>query len=241
MGRKVHPSDGESRRTSMVDEAASVIRNGILELSLPPGRPISSAWLMEHLKLGRTPIREAINRLSAEGLVHVEPNQSVLVRPLDIDEINQLIEALRVAERVAGFYCDFADEGLLDDVARMQGEQRKAVRERRYLEASHWNAAFRSRIAATCRNDHLIAFHRRAINHARRLSCLVYAMEAKDAAHYRQQLKLLEDIHRGLRVAIAAKNRDKLMAVLAEHVAILGTRVAWALESAALPEMPLAS
>jgi len=59
----------ERPRLSMVDEAATVIRNRILELSLPPGRPISSVWLVKHLMLGRTPIREAINRLAAEGLV----------------------------------------------------------------------------------------------------------------------------------------------------------------------------
>ncbi len=225
----------------MVEEAATAIRNRILELSLPPGRPISSAWLVDNLKLGRTPIREAVNRLAAEGLVHVEPNQSIRVHPLDLDEINQLIEALRVAERISGFYCDFDDDGLLDDVVRMQGEQRKAAREHRYLEASYWNASFRSRIAATSRNHHLIAFHQRTTNHARRLSCLVYAMEARDAAHYRRQLKLLENIHAGLGEAIASRDRERLMNVLAEHVAILRTRLAWSLRSSGVGELPLSA
>jgi DNA-binding GntR family transcriptional regulator len=223
----------------MVDEAAAAIRNRILELSLPPGRPISSVWLVEHLNLGRTPIREAINRLAAEGLVHVEPNQSILVHPLDIEEINQLLEALHVAERVSGFYCDFADRELLDDIEHMQSEQRCAVREHRYLEASYWNAAFRSRIAASCRNRHLIAFHERTISHARRLSCLVYAMEAKDAPHYERQLKLLETIHADLCNAIAASDREKLMAVLAEHIQILRQRVARSIQLASTTELPL--
>jgi DNA-binding GntR family transcriptional regulator len=223
----------------MVDEAAATIRNKILELSLPPGRPVKNAWLVDHLKFGRTPVREALNRLASEGLIHIEPNQSILIHPLDIDEINQLLEALRVAERISGFYCDFSHPSLLDDVLAMQASQRAALRARRYLEASHWNAAFRSRVASTCRNHHLIAFHQRTINHARRLSCLVYAMEARDPLHYERQLALLDTIHGELADAIAAKDRPKLMGVLAQHVTILRGRIAWALQVTDPGEMPV--
>jgi DNA-binding GntR family transcriptional regulator len=223
---------------SMVDEAAAIIRDKILELSLPPGRPVNSAWLIDSLKLGRTPVREALNRLASEGLIHIERNQSIRIHPLDIDEINQLLEALRVAERVSGYYCDFTDESLLGDVLRMQANQRNALRERHYLEASYWNAAFRSRLSATCRNHHLIEFHQRTINHARRLSCLVYAMEAKDPLYYEGQLARLETIHAELVHAIAAKDRTRLLAVLAQHVSILRGRIARALQVADLGEMP---
>ena len=89
-----------TKQSSMVEAATETIRNKILDLTLPPGKPISMRWLADTLGLGRTPSREALNRLAAEGLVHIEANQSAMVRALDLDEINQLMEALRIAERI---------------------------------------------------------------------------------------------------------------------------------------------
>jgi DNA-binding GntR family transcriptional regulator len=228
-----------SPRVSMVDEATEAIRNRILDLSLPPGKPISSKWLVENLKLGRTPIREALNRLAAEGLIQIEANQSVLVQPLDIGEINQIMDALWVAERISASYCDLEDPRLLKDVADMQARQRQSMAAHRYLEASHWNVAFRTRIAETSRNHHLIEFYRRTINHSRRLSCMIYAMEARDPDYYKQQVKMLEDIHRSLREALTAKDRPRLIQVLAEHVGIFKSRIAWMVQRSAGPELSL--
>jgi DNA-binding GntR family transcriptional regulator len=220
----------QAKQSSMVEAATETIRNKILDLTLPPGKPISMRWLADGLGLGRTPSREALNRLAAEGLVHIEANQSAMVRALDLDEINQLMEALRIAERISALHCQFADPGLLEDVAAMQASQVAAVREHRYLEASHWNAAFRSRIAATSGNWHLIEFHRRVANQARRLSCLIYAREAKDGAYYQQQIRMLEGLHAELRDALARRDRERLIEVLEGHVAIFRRRIAWTLE-----------
>jgi DNA-binding GntR family transcriptional regulator len=223
----------QMKQSSMAEEATETIRNKILDLTLPPGEPISMRWLADTLGLGRTPSREALNRLAAEGLVHIETNQSAVVRALDLDEINQLMEALRIAERVSALHCQFTDKGLLKDVTDMQARQRAAVKEHRYLEASHWNAAFRSRIAATSGNWHLIELHRRVANQARRLSCLIYAREAKDDSYYLQQIRMLEGLHAELRDALARQSRAQLIEVLEGHVAIFRRRIAWTLEQPA--------
>jgi DNA-binding GntR family transcriptional regulator len=220
----------KKKYASRVEEATEAIRNKILDLTLPPGKPINMRWLAADLGLGRTPSREALNRLAAEGLVHIEANQSAMARALDLDEINQLMEALRIAERISALYCQFGDPGLLDDVADMQGRQRRAVQEHRYLEASYWNAAFRSRIAATSRNWHLIEFHRRVANQARRLSCMIYAKEAQDDTYYQKQIRMLEGIHADLREALTRQDRERLIEVLESHVAIFKRRIAWTLE-----------
>ena len=98
---------------SLVDAATGVIRDRILDLSLPPAKAINTKDLAQQLKLSRTPVREALNRLAAEGLIRIEANHGVFVHPLDVDEINQLMEANRVAERLSAFYCDFDDPGLI--------------------------------------------------------------------------------------------------------------------------------
>ncbi len=110
---------------SLVDAATDAIRDRIIDLSLPPSTAINTKDLALQLKLSRTPVREALNRLASEGLIRIEANHGVFVHPLDVDEINQLMEANRVAERLSGFYCNFNDPGLVADVVEMQARSRR--------------------------------------------------------------------------------------------------------------------
>jgi len=232
-------TDSPATKPSSVDEATDVIRDKILDLSLPPGKSINSQWLAKTLKLSRTPIREALNRLAAEGLIHFEANHGVFVHPLEVAEISQLIEAYRVSERIYAFYCDFSDPDLLPDVVDMQGKQLVALREHRFLDASYWNQRFRSRIAETSGNHHLFAFNHRMLNHARRLSCLIYSMEARDSEYYESQLTLLEGLHKDIRQAIESADRERLQAVFAHQVTIMQKRIADILWRRSEVEVPL--
>ena len=226
--------------TSLVDAATDAIRNKILDLSLPPGKSVNTKWLVGNLRLSRTPIREALNRLATEGLIRFENNQGVYVQPLDVTEINQLMDAYRVAERISAFHCDFSDLDLLTDVTEMQAKQREAILAHQYLEASYWNAGFRTRIAVTSRNHHLLEFYRRMINHTRRLSCFIYSMEARDAAYYRTQLKMLKGLHRDIAQAIKAADRGRLTVVLTDQVDVFRSRIAQVMERRAEREFAVA-
>lgn len=226
---------------SLVDAAASIIRDRILDLSLPPAKAINTKDLAQQLKLSRTPVREALNRLAAEGLIRIEANHGVFVHPLDVDEINQLMEANRVAERLSAYYCDFDDPGLLAEVVDMQGRQRAMLRARRFLDASFWNVGFRTRIARSSRNHHLVDFHRRVLNHTRRLSYLIYTMEARDPSHYRAQLAMLERLHRDIVQALRRRDRDRLVAVLTGQADTFRERVANVIARSGGREFPLSS
>jgi len=227
------------RFDSLVDEATARIRDRILDLSLPPGRPINSKELVETLKLSRTPIREALNRLAAEGLIRFEANQGVFVHPLDVDEINQLAEANLVAERVSAYYCDLEEAGLVDDVVRMQTTQRAALKDHHYLDASYWNAQFRTRIARSSGNHHLVEFHQRTLNHTRRLSILVYAMEARDLAYYDSQIEMLRGMHAETEDALRRHDRALLLKAATHQAGVFRARVALAISRRSAPAAAL--
>ncbi len=220
-------SPSPQAKTSLVDAATERIRDKILDLSLPPGQAINSAWLVKHLKLSRTPIREALNRLAAEGLIRFEANHGVFVHPLDVNEITQLMEVYGIAERISAHFCDFNDRGLLKEVADMQARQQQSVAAHRYLDASHWNARFRSRIAESSGNHHLIEFYRRTVNHTRRLSCLIYSMEARDPDYYAAQIRMLEGLHQDIEHAISRRDRARLVDVLTHQTEVFRGRIAW--------------
>lgn len=226
---------------SLVDGATALIRDRILDLSLPPAKAINTKDLALQLQLSRTPVREALNRLAAEGLIRIEANHGVFVHPLDVDEINQLMEANRVAERLSGFYCNFDDPGLLTDVIDMQTKQRAMLKARRFLDASFWNVGFRTRIARSSRNHHIVDFHRRVLNHTRRLSYLIYTMEARDPSHYSSQLAMLRGLHRDIEHALRRADRERLVAVLTEQAEIIRERVANVISRSGGRDFPLAT
>lgn len=98
---------------SLSEKAYKEIRRKIVTLALPPGDVIDEAALQEELGLGRTPIREALIRLSQEQLVNVVPRRGTFVTNIGIADLRQLSEvrveleglaARLAAERGAAHY-----------------------------------------------------------------------------------------------------------------------------------------
>jgi DNA-binding GntR family transcriptional regulator len=72
----------------------------IATLILPPGEFLSEQALAEAVGLGRTPIREALQRLAREGLVTILPRRGVMVAPVDAGEQLLVVEVRRELERL---------------------------------------------------------------------------------------------------------------------------------------------
>ena len=87
---------------TLTDAAVDTIRNRILDMTLVPGSRIDAPLLMKQFKLSRTPAREALNRLAAEGLVVLHANRGAYVRRLDFDDIQALFDVYFVEERMLG-------------------------------------------------------------------------------------------------------------------------------------------
>ena len=78
---------------SLLSELAySEIRKRIIFQDLESGQTIDEMSLTRELKLGRTPIREAVQRLAREGLLKVLPRKGILVSELSLDTLRQVFE-----------------------------------------------------------------------------------------------------------------------------------------------------
>ena len=77
---------------SLSEQAYKEIRRKIVTLAMPPGAVIDEAALQEELGVGRTPIREALIRLSQEQLVNVVPRRGTFVTNIGIADLQQLSE-----------------------------------------------------------------------------------------------------------------------------------------------------
>lgn len=76
------------------------LRQSILDLSLEPGSPLDEVTLSEQFDMSRTPIREALVRLVAEGLATTLPNRNTVVTTIDFARLPVYFEALRLMYRV---------------------------------------------------------------------------------------------------------------------------------------------
>jgi len=101
------------------DKAYQLIRQKIITLELPPLSAIDEQALMEELQLGRTPIREALQRLSTQDLVLLAPRRGMFVADISITDLQKIFE-LRMA--LEGFCARMAAE-------RASPEQLAAMKE----------------------------------------------------------------------------------------------------------------
>src|SRR4249920_2921182 len=85
---------------SLTDRAYAVLEEMIVTLQLPPTAVISEAALSEQLGIGRTPIREALQRLARERLVIVLPRRGIIVSQIDVRSQLRLLEVRREIERL---------------------------------------------------------------------------------------------------------------------------------------------
>jgi DNA-binding GntR family transcriptional regulator len=83
------PTGTETPAPDTTDAVFRVLRRRILSLELPPGEPVSERGLESHVGASRTPVRAAMVRLEADGLMR-RVGRGWIVAPLDIDEIEQL-------------------------------------------------------------------------------------------------------------------------------------------------------
>lgn len=108
------------------EKAYKLIRHKIVTLELPPLSPIDEQALMEDLQLGRTPIREALQRLAADGLVIIAPRRGMFVADISITDLQKIFELRMVLEgfcaRLAAGRATVDQLGKMDEIIRQLAE-----------------------------------------------------------------------------------------------------------------------
>ncbi|MBM3538933.1 MAG: GntR family transcriptional regulator, partial [Alphaproteobacteria bacterium] len=83
---------------SLTDRAYRRLEEMIVTLQLAPGAVVSETALSSRLGIGRTPIREALQRLARERLIVVLPRRGIMVAEVNIRTQLRLIETRREVE-----------------------------------------------------------------------------------------------------------------------------------------------
>jgi DNA-binding GntR family transcriptional regulator len=91
-------NDGHLQIASVVDQVYGVIRERILTGDLPRGARVHQEDVAADLGVSRTPVREALRRLAAEGLIEMRTNRGARVADLEPDDMRQPYDARLVVE-----------------------------------------------------------------------------------------------------------------------------------------------
>ncbi|MDB5798502.1 MAG: GntR family transcriptional regulator [Paucimonas sp.] len=94
------PADAVEAPLSLTEKAYAALEERIVTLQLPPGTAVSEASLSAMLGIGRTPIREALQRLARERLVVIVPQRGIFVSEINLKSQLRLLEVRRELERL---------------------------------------------------------------------------------------------------------------------------------------------
>ena len=85
---------------SLAEQAYELLEGKLVNLDLPPGAQVSEGQLIEMIGLGRTPVREAIQKLAQQEMFIVLPRKGLVVTPISRGSMLQILETRKPIERV---------------------------------------------------------------------------------------------------------------------------------------------
>lgn len=206
----VTPIDGLSRPALAV-EVTDRIRNMIMEGELKPGEKIPERLLTERFGVSRTPVREAVKVLAAEGLVLLLQNRGAIVSRLTVAELDEVFPVLAALEGVAGeLACANATDEEVAAIRRLNERMHSAFAESDRPAYFEINQKIHAAILAAARNPTLSNQHQLVARRASR------ARYQANLTVERWQQALRE--HDAIMAALEARDAATLGRLMKEHM-----------------------
>ncbi len=168
--------DPARTRGSGTQTVYATIRQEILAMTLEPGSPLDEVKLSERFGMSRTPVREALLRLSADGLTTTLPNRNTIVAAIDFAALPAYFEALTLMYRVTTRgAAGRRSAGPARDIRTRQDEFARAVDAQDAYAMIEANREFHVAIAERAGNAYYTTFFSRLLDEGRRILRLYYS------------------------------------------------------------------
>lgn len=198
-------------RQVLHQEVAVRLRQRIVEGQLAPGAKLNERELAELLNVSRTPLREAIKMLAAEGLVELLPNRGAVVAQMSAQDVADTFEVIAGLEGQSG---ELAAQRITDaelaEIRALHYEMMAAYTRRDLPTYYRLNAQIHTQINAAARNP-VLAQTWRTVN--ARLQALRFRSNF-DEAKWKRAVKG----HERMVELLAARDAAGLRALLIEHL-----------------------
>jgi len=189
---------------TLTEKAYLCIKEGIVRSEIEEGVFLSEKEIMKRYQIGRTPFREACNRLHHEHLLEVVPRRGYLVPQMSLQEVRDLFEVRVLVEgAVAELAAARATAREIDELTRLADQclppspSRKGANDRAEL-----NIIFHLRLAAMAHNRELMRLENGILERTRRL-----AYNVAHSIGVEGQEMSLQTLHRPIVDAIRRRDR----------------------------------
>ncbi|PTQ13034.1 GntR family transcriptional regulator [Sphingomonas oleivorans] len=213
------PEATQIPRQSLHDALTPSLRGMILGGELKPGAKIPERQLCERFGVSRTPLREALKVLAAEGLIELLPQRGAIVAQISAEDIEELFPIMAALEALAGeLACERATDA---DIARIRALHDQMMESYRIDDEDNYlrlNRLVHEAIFDIARNDTLAAMYQQILMRIHAHRFIVRKSEANWKSAVEEHEQIME--------ALAARDKRRLSRLLRKHVTGTTARIA---------------
>lgn len=202
---------GIGRDAPLRDQAFEKIKKRIICLDYAPGQYLSEAKVSKELGLGRTPVRQAFDRLMLMNMISILPRKGAIVSPVSLDEVDQIIEVRLVNEaHCTALAAERATAEEIEEMGGILAEAEIASKARDRVRLMELDKEFHSVVARAGRNkvlsDLIANLHDRSLR--------FWFISLGDEAH----LQHVEAEHKAIYQKIKDRNPEAAATAAREHI-----------------------
>ena len=197
-------------RVPLHEEVTNRLRDMIVSLRLPPGERIQELEVAQLLGVSRTPVREAIKVLTAEGLVELLPLRGAIVKAFSAKDARDMLEVIALLETHAGERACQADPARIAAILQMHQEMKVFFETRQRLAYFALNQRIHEALIALADNDTLSMTHATL---SKRMRSLRYSGNATPENWTAAMAE-----HEQMMLALSARDGQALARIMGEHI-----------------------
>lgn len=193
------------------DRVYRALRTGILDGTLAPATRLVEVQLASQFEVSRTPVREALKRLAAEGLVALDPVRGMVVREIDSREAEDIYVIREMLDGLVGrLAAERISPAALAKLRLLTELTQQAADHRSWAAIVQMNISFHEVLYTAAANERLSAIGRSLEESVRRFSSMAFNTPERVCEVIQEHTEIIE--------ALEARDPDRAEAVARWHM-----------------------
>lgn len=189
--------------TTATSRAYDHVKQAILDRAYPGGALLSEGEIAAKVGVSRTPVREALLRLEAEGLVRLYPKRGALVLPVSTQEVADVMETRVLVETYTAGRAEIGPE-LVEELSGLLTAMSEHASAGDAKEFAHADRCFHRTLVAAAGNEILTQLYDALRDRQLRMARLTASDPVRTADAIRDHTEILEAVRSGDRLRIRA-------------------------------------
>jgi DNA-binding GntR family transcriptional regulator len=218
------------RKGNMVELAYEILKKKIIKRDLKPGEFLDEKLLVKEIRVGRTPLRQALLLLKNENFIESQPNKTSYIKELNFNEIKELGETLAILEKNIAYLATLRRtakdleaikevQARLDDVIS-KTEVSIGPEDNEYLcwEFDKLNLEFHDILAKSCKNRSLQKAHHAVRMQVERFSYITFLRILENGSNKTEYTHSISKQHHEIIRCLENRDKDGIVKIVVDHV-----------------------